>query len=242
MISYLFVLLMMVIGGVIGFLADSWGHKIGKKRLSFMGLRPRHTATLVTVGAGVVIPLLTVVIVAMLSSDVRAWILKGQWAIREAKQLQGRVDDLTITQKTVEERIREKTALSERLDRELKAREAQVKTLEAGVERNKKAASQALAKVVGLAGRLSLIGKQLDEKRRELTAAQGRVAAARKEYHTLTQSYNVLQADLKAAYDKYDQQEKDKDALQATVDKLWKGVAELLSKGVGSLTSSPHTP
>ena len=51
-IPYLFLAAMIIISGLVAFVADGMGRKIGKKRLSFMGLRPRYTATLITVAAG----------------------------------------------------------------------------------------------------------------------------------------------------------------------------------------------
>ena len=36
-------------GGIIAFIGDRLGTKIGKKRLSLFGLRPRYTSTIVTI-------------------------------------------------------------------------------------------------------------------------------------------------------------------------------------------------
>lgn len=83
---YLFLAAMIVIGGMVAWVADGLGRKIGKKRLSFLGLRPRYTATLITVGAGVLIPILTIGAIYALSGDVREWIQKGKGAIDDARE------------------------------------------------------------------------------------------------------------------------------------------------------------
>jgi uncharacterized protein (DUF3084 family) len=93
-IPYLFLAAMIVIGGLVAWVADSLGRKIGKKRLSFLGLRPRHTATLITIGAGVIIPVLTIGAIYALSSDVRQWIQKGRTAIQEVIKKTEEVDSL----------------------------------------------------------------------------------------------------------------------------------------------------
>ena len=45
--------LLAVMGGIIAFIADKMGSKIGKKKLSVFGLRPHDTSVLLTVLSGV---------------------------------------------------------------------------------------------------------------------------------------------------------------------------------------------
>ena len=49
--------LLAVMGGLIAFIADKLGSKIGKKKLSVFGLRPHDTSVLLTVLSGVLIAL-----------------------------------------------------------------------------------------------------------------------------------------------------------------------------------------
>ena len=58
-------------GGAIAFIGDRLGTKIGKKRLSILGLRPRHTSMIVTVLTGICITVLTFAVLAALSENVR---------------------------------------------------------------------------------------------------------------------------------------------------------------------------
>ena len=62
---------MMLTGGAIAFIGDKLGTKIGKKRLSMFGLRPRHTSMIVTVITGGLITALTMGTMAFISQDVR---------------------------------------------------------------------------------------------------------------------------------------------------------------------------
>lgn len=88
-----FVLLFGIVGAAVAYGADTLGRTLGKKRLTLFKLRPRHTAAVITTGAGFAIPILTVVLVALLSSDVRVWLMEGRRAIRENQQLVQRLDD-----------------------------------------------------------------------------------------------------------------------------------------------------
>lgn len=62
---------MIVTGGAIAFIGDKLGTKIGKKRLSIFGLRPRHTSMIITVVTGILITGLSIGTMAVVSEDVR---------------------------------------------------------------------------------------------------------------------------------------------------------------------------
>ena len=62
---------MIVTGGAIAFIGDKLGTKIGKKRLSIFGLRPRHTSMIITVITGSLITSLTMGALAVTSENVR---------------------------------------------------------------------------------------------------------------------------------------------------------------------------
>ena len=50
--GYILIVAILLLGGVIATLGDRIGTKVGKARLSLFNLRPRKTATLVTVITG----------------------------------------------------------------------------------------------------------------------------------------------------------------------------------------------
>jgi len=65
------ILVLAVVGGVIAFIGDRLGTRIGKKKLSIFGLRPRHTAVVVTIFTGICITTVTFGIMAAVSENVR---------------------------------------------------------------------------------------------------------------------------------------------------------------------------
>ena len=65
------ILVMIITGGAIAFIGDKLGTKIGKKRLSIFGLRPRHTSMVVTVATGCLITGLSIGFMALISDNVR---------------------------------------------------------------------------------------------------------------------------------------------------------------------------
>ena len=65
------ILTLAVMGGVIAYIGDKLGFKLGKKRLSIFGLRPRNTSTLFAVLSGVVTAAVTLGALSLASNDVR---------------------------------------------------------------------------------------------------------------------------------------------------------------------------
>ena len=71
MAGYTLILAILILGGMIATLGDRIGTKVGKARLSIFKLRPRDTATVVTIATGGMISASTLGILLLLSSQLR---------------------------------------------------------------------------------------------------------------------------------------------------------------------------
>lgn len=71
MYGILLIIVLVVTGGAIAFIGDHLGSKVGKKRISLFGLRPRHTSIIVTIITGILITATTLGVMAVVSEDVR---------------------------------------------------------------------------------------------------------------------------------------------------------------------------
>ncbi|MEG6585062.1 DUF3084 domain-containing protein [Dendrosporobacter sp. 1207_IL3150] len=60
-----------IMGGAIAYIGDKLGTKVGKRKLSMFGLRPKHTSIIVTIITGILITSSTLGILALASRDVR---------------------------------------------------------------------------------------------------------------------------------------------------------------------------
>ena len=56
MYGVLLIVVLIITGGAIAFIGDRLGTKVGKKKLSIFGLRPRHTSIIVTIFSNLVNP------------------------------------------------------------------------------------------------------------------------------------------------------------------------------------------
>lgn len=74
--GYILVLAVLLLGGVIATLGDRIGMKVGKARLSLFNLRPRQTATLVSIATGSVISASTLALLFGVSSQLRTGVFE----------------------------------------------------------------------------------------------------------------------------------------------------------------------
>src|SRR5215216_132696 len=91
-----FLLLACLVGGLIAVFADNLGRTLGKKRLTFMKMRPRRTAQVFTFAAGALIPLMTAAAIMWSSEGVRRWFIEGPGVIVQRDQLRRDVNKLGI--------------------------------------------------------------------------------------------------------------------------------------------------
>lgn len=125
--------IVILVSGLIAFVGDRVGHFIGRKRLTFFNLRPRHTAIAITVITGSMIAVFTGAILFILSSDVRTAIFgldKLKATISESnKELEGikkdkgkMLADIDRLNRTLEESRKEIASLQktkEKMSREI---------------------------------------------------------------------------------------------------------------------------
>ncbi len=122
------VLTIALLGGVVALLGDRVGMKVGKKRLSLFGLRPKYTSMIITVVTGILIAGTTLFLLAVVSSDVRTALFRMKSLQQELVSTRGdlvleqeRLSKLEAVTKTLQE---SKVALeveSERLRKEIQA-------------------------------------------------------------------------------------------------------------------------
>ena len=103
---------MVVLGGFISYYGDLQGRRWGKKRVSWFGLRPKHTAILITSITGAFIALFSIATVLLIAPPVRRIALHGEQAIRENKDLNAQYERKNRDYETIlrEKGIQEATA------------------------------------------------------------------------------------------------------------------------------------
>ena len=75
------------ISAAVSYVGDVLGMKIGKRRISLLGLRQRYTSTIVTMFTGIAVAILTLCVAAYTSESVRAAFFGVNYLEREIARL-----------------------------------------------------------------------------------------------------------------------------------------------------------
>ena len=168
--------LLAVMGGVIAFIADKLGSKIGKKKLTVFGLRPHDTSVLLTVLSGILIALFSVGILAISSESART-------ALFGMEKLQKELFRLTAEKTTAEAEYNKAMAsLKEKND--------------AIAELDKKMQKVNADKAVAEENLLSA-NASLNEVRAQYQTTQGALVSAKNEVQSLTEARDKLNEEIK---------------------------------------------
>ena len=69
--GWFMLIVLAVMGGLIAYLGDKIGSKVGKRKIKLMGLRPKYTSILVTIMTGISIAVVTLGVMSVLSENAR---------------------------------------------------------------------------------------------------------------------------------------------------------------------------
>ena len=131
MYGIVLVLIIALLGGLIALLGDRVGMKVGKKRLSLFGLRPKHTSMIITVVTGILISGSTLLLLTIVSQDVRTALFRMNIIQQELLLQQQKLDDLAQETKALKENKIALEVEKERLLKEVQAFSAEALLLRA---------------------------------------------------------------------------------------------------------------
>lgn len=126
-----------VMGGIIAYVGDKLGSKIGKKRISVFDLRPKHTSILMTIVTGMLIAALTIASMSYLSNDVRTALFGMESLKTELRQL---ADNVQVKNKEIEftqEMLQEKNKALLQVDATITALETEKIQMETDLSKAK---------------------------------------------------------------------------------------------------------
>jgi len=136
MYSVILIFAVIIISGLIAFVGDWMGFRIGKKRVTIFGLRPRYTAIFITVITGILIAIITVTILTISSNDVKT-ALFGMKALKEklsylSREIELRNMQLSSTKEDLQEKSAQLQVLEEKyqkLSEDIKNKTGQLEEL-----------------------------------------------------------------------------------------------------------------
>ncbi|MEL6604368.1 MAG: DUF3084 domain-containing protein [Cyanobacteria bacterium J06614_10] len=158
-----FVLLFAVacLGGVIATVGDRIGMKVGKSRLSLFNLRPRQTATLVSVATGMVASFSTLMLMIALDGQLRKGLFQLDDIQQELSQAQSDLESTRSEKDAVESNLEESTLLQEEAQSRLRETNRSLRTAIAREE-------ETLANLVETQSQLETVSDQAGSLRNEI--------------------------------------------------------------------------
>lgn len=184
-VGLILILVVLVLGGVIATIGDRLGTRVGKARLSLFNLRPRSTATVVTILTGTLISASTLGILFLASRQFREMVLsfgRIQTELRQkSRDLQKAVDELKSTndQKSkVEQELGQVRSERSQVEAQLKRINADLKT---AIDKQKETNAQ-----------LQRAEAQRDLTRNQLTAVSTQAVKLRSEIDQLQAERQAL--------------------------------------------------
>ena len=165
--SVAFIGALLVMAGLIAFIGDRVGMRVGRRRLTLFGLRPRHTSMLITVLTGVLIAAVSLGMLMAASNEVRLALF--------------RIDEIHAV---LAENRRQLEALQQEVDRRQRAlaeataaRDAAVAQRDAAVQER----ARAEAELQKAQTQLAQVQKELERARQELAQTQQRLEKTRQD-------------------------------------------------------------
>lgn len=87
---------LILVSGLVAFVGNLVGRSIGRRRLAIFGLRPRHTAQLITVITGMLITVVTLAVVLLVSNDARQALFHLQEVRRQVAEQEEKLRALQV--------------------------------------------------------------------------------------------------------------------------------------------------
>ena len=129
MTGWLLILSLLVLGGVLATLGDRLGSRVGKARLSLLGMRPRRTAVLITVLTGSLISALSLGLMLLVSRQLRVGLFELDALQKRLNDSRTALESSRRAQKEATRELAQAQEQRERTRRDLAEAKAKAETL-----------------------------------------------------------------------------------------------------------------
>lgn len=192
--AFLIIGVVVFLSGMIAYLGDRIGMKMGKKRVSLFGLRPRYSSIIITIITGILIAVLSITVLLGVYSELRQALFNINDVLYRLeylnKELAERDKELTNLQQQISAREEEITSKEETIaekDEEIAQKDQEIAETEAELEE----LSQNRAE---LQQRVEELSEQREKLESQVSELQDQIAALEADYDDLRELANQLQA------------------------------------------------
>jgi len=187
-----------ILSGLIAYIGDRIGMKMGKKRVSLFGLRPRYSSIIITIVTGILIAVLSVTILLAVYSELRQALFNINDVLTRLEylneELENRDQELAERDQELEARDQELSSLQQ----EIEAREEEIASKEAEIKAREDEIAKKDQEIAAVEREL----EELTQNRDELQNRVNELSSQRKELETQVNELESQIAELEADYDK----------------------------------------
>jgi uncharacterized protein (DUF3084 family) len=219
-VSIWVVILLVLLSGVIAAVGDWLGRRLGKKRLRLGRLRPKHTAILTTAVAGMLITLLTVVVLSLVSEQVRVWLTEGTDVQRQLSETKGQLED------TRRQLASGKTQLAG-VTSELEGERRKLAEEQGKVAAAMKEASEMRAEAASLKGQVASLNRELRESAQDVNELRAQYNELRRQSDVLEGNIKTFSDQQRELHEKNNELLKQNDELSDEIEGLERQIGEL---------------
>ncbi|MBM5798447.1 MAG: DUF3084 domain-containing protein [Cyanobacteria bacterium K_Offshore_0m_m2_072] len=180
MSGWLLILALLLLGGVLSTLGDRLGTRVGKARLSLMGMRPRNTAVLITVFTGSLISAMSLGFMLLVSERLRVGLFQLDQLEERLKQSRSALQRSTTELATAERERNQARQRAQQLRQELAPLLAQRNRLEREREQLTREVNQRDNEIQRNQGELTRVRQQIATRTQELKGLETNLIALRR--------------------------------------------------------------
>lgn len=188
---------LVVLSGLIAFIGDKIGMKMGKKRVSLFGLRPRYSSIIITILTGVLIAVLSITILLGVYSELRNALFNINEVLNRLERLD---EELAERDKQLSERDQKLAARDEelsKLQQEIEARESEIAAKENEIVEKEEELAAKDEELQAVENEL----QQLTKNRDELQNRVNDLSSQREDLEAQVSELETQISDLEADYD-----------------------------------------
>jgi len=197
-----------VLSGLIAYIGDRIGMKMGKRRVSLFGLRPRYSSIIITIVTGILIAVLSVTILLAVYSELRQALFNINDVLTRLEhlneELKKRDQQLAARDQELKSKDQELTELQQEIEtkeKEIASKEAEIKAREDEIAKK----DQEIAAVESeleeltqnrdeLQNRVNELSSQREKLESQVTELQNQISELEADYGRLREVANQLQA------------------------------------------------
>ena len=202
MYGIVIIILLIILSGLIAYLGDQIGMKVGKKRISIFGLRPKYSSIIITVITGILIAGLSIAILLTVYGSLREAIFN--------------INKVVVRLENLDEELSQK-------DKELKNMKKEINTKSDELEKLQ-------SQKTNLESKLTELQKELDLVENELKTTKSELTNTKKELKNTEEELRNTKKELKSAEKNIVSLRENRDKLNKRISELNKQKTKLESK------------